>query len=304
MIQLQHFPFNIAQSPSRSTSQKRKMQQRFRRPKAPPRKVCTLRTLTHPSAHIYLELVDLDWHTINPNEVYSRLSSSPSQGLSSEQVKRRLTEYGKNMPSPPPSHFFRKIFGYCFQGFGSTLLVGAILVFVAWKPLGQPPAQANLALAIVLVAVFVIQAAFNAWQDWSSSRVMASITTMLPDSCLILRDGARVTVIASDIVPGDILYIKSGNKLPADVRFVEISSDAKFDRSILTGEHLFITAVFYYSHILQANLYLYQAQSTAPTRIISRQDALACKVPTAYPAAVSVLLFLREIPQSLAGLQR
>jgi sodium/potassium-transporting ATPase subunit alpha len=114
--------------------------------------------------------------------------------------------------------------------------VGSILVFVSWKPLGQPPAQANLALAIVLLAVFFIQAAFNAWQDWSSSRVMASITTMLPDSCLLLRDGAQVTVMASDIVPGDFLYIKAGNKLPADVRFIEISSDAKLDRSILTGE--------------------------------------------------------------------
>jgi len=61
---------------------------------------------------------------------------------------------------------------------------------------------------------------------------------MLPDSCLVLRDGAQITVVASDIVPGDILFIKSGNKLPADVRFVEISSDAKFDRSILTGESL------------------------------------------------------------------
>jgi len=139
------------------------------------------------------------------------------------------------MPSSPPTHLFQQIFGYFFKGFGSILLVGAVLVFVAWKPLGQPPALANLALAIVLLAVFFIQAAFNAWQDWSSSRVMASITTMLPDSCLVLRDGAQVTVMASEIVPGDVLYIKSGNKLPADVRFVEISSDAKFDRSILTG---------------------------------------------------------------------
>lgn len=107
---------------------------------------------------------------------------------------------------------------------------------MSWKPLGEPPAIANLALAIVLLAVFFIQAAFNAWQDWSSSRVMASITTMLPDSCLLLRDGAKITVVASEIVPGDILYVKAGNKLPADVRFVEVSSDAKFDRSILTGE--------------------------------------------------------------------
>jgi sodium/potassium-transporting ATPase subunit alpha len=67
---------------------------------------------------------------------------------------------------------------------------------------------------------------------------MASITTMLPDDCVVLRDGAPVTVVASNIVPGDVLYIKSGNKLPADVRFTEVSSDAKFDRSILTGGEL------------------------------------------------------------------
>ena len=172
---------------------------------------------------------------ITPDEVLKRLSTSTSQGLSKEQVNRRLSQYGKNTPSHPPNHLFQTWFGYFFKGFGSILLVGAILVFVSWKPLGDPPSQANLALAIVLLAVFFIQAAFNAWQDWSSSRVMASITTMLPDNCLLLRDGARVTVIASDIVPGDVLYIKAGNKLPADVRFIEMSSDAKFDRSILTG---------------------------------------------------------------------
>lgn len=117
------------------------------------------------------------------------------------------------------------------------LLIGGILVTITYEPLGEPnPAQANLALAIVLYAVFVIQALFNAWQDWSSSRTMASISGMLPDDCFVLRDGNRIELAAFELVPGDVLYIKSGNKLPADVRFVEISSDAKFDRSILTGE--------------------------------------------------------------------
>jgi sodium/potassium-transporting ATPase subunit alpha len=186
------------------------------------------------------ELASLDWHVIPIAEIYERLSTSVNQGLSGEQAARRLTEYGKNVPSPPPTHYFQTIFGYFFKGFGSVLLVGSILVFVSWKPLGQPPQVANEALAIVLLAVFFIQAAFNAWQDWSSSRVMASIITMLPDNCLLLRDGAQITVVASEIVPGDVLYIKAGNKLPADVRFVEISSDAKFDRSILTGKFVYL----------------------------------------------------------------
>ena len=173
---------------------------------------------------------------MSPNEIFTRLSTSINRGLSSDQASRRLTEYGKNVPSPPLTHYSKTIFGYFFKGFGSILLVGSILVFVSWKPLGEPLVVSNLALAIVLLSVFFIQAAFNAWQGWSSSRVLASITTMLPDSCLLLQDSVQVTVVASEIVPSDILYIKAGNKLPADVRFVEISLDAKFDRSILIGE--------------------------------------------------------------------
>jgi sodium/potassium-transporting ATPase subunit alpha len=180
---------------------------------------------------------DLEWHTLSVNDVQTQLSTSLVQGLAKEQVDMKAKEFGKNIPSKPPSDLFSRVMGYLFGGFGSVLLIGAILVTITYKPLGEPnPSQANLALAIVLYAVFIIQALFNAWQDWSSSRTMASITGMLPDDCLVLRDGNRVELAAVDLVPGDILYIKSGNKLPADVRFVEVSSDAKFDRSILTGE--------------------------------------------------------------------
>ena len=174
-----------------------------------------------------------------------QLGTPLKTGLSSDQVARRHAQYGKNLPSAPPSHITRRLFGYFFKGFGPVLLVAAVLVFVAWKPLGKPPAVANLALAIVLAAIFVIQALFNMWQDWSSARVMGSIQTMLPDACLVLRDGHVTSVPAPLIVPGDVLMVKAGNKLPADVRFIETSSsssggggDTKFDRSILTGEAL------------------------------------------------------------------
>lgn len=53
---------------------------------------------------------------------------------------------------------------YLFGGFGSILFIASILVFIAWKPLGQPPQVANLALAIVLAIVWVIQAAFSFYQ--------------------------------------------------------------------------------------------------------------------------------------------
>lgn len=137
--------------------------------------------------------------------------------------------------TPPRSGLLGKILGYFFGGFGSILVVAGILVFIAWRPLGDPPSPANLALACVLIAVWLIQAAFNFWQDWATSRVMASIGTMLPDQCIVIRNGSHASISALDLVPGDIVVIKQGNKLPSDVRLVEVSSDAMFDRSILTG---------------------------------------------------------------------
>lgn len=182
------------------------------------------------------DLADLEWHTISTTDVVQRLNSSLKDGLSSDQVKDRLQRYGKNAPSPPQTHRFKTIVGYFFKGFGAILLIAAVLVFIAWKPLGDPPAQSNLALAIVLVAVFIIQAGFNMWQDWSSSRVMSSIKNMLPEECQVIRDSAQMTLFASELVPGDVLLVKAGNKLPADIRVAQVSSDVKFDRSILTGK--------------------------------------------------------------------
>jgi sodium/potassium-transporting ATPase subunit alpha len=65
---------------------------------------------------------------------------------------------------------------------------------------------------------------------------MSSIKNLMPDNCPVLRDGTRKEVVATELVPGDLPYIRLGDKLPADVRYVEASPDVKFDRSILTGE--------------------------------------------------------------------
>lgn len=184
-----------------------------------------------------IDFAYIDYHTCSIEDLLTRFSSSRQNGLTNEEAASRLKSTGPNAPSPPPSQWLRKFLNYSFGGFGSILVVAAIFVFVAWKPLGEPnPSIANLALAIVLLIVWVTQASFHFWQDFSSSKVMASIIGMLPDDVVVLRSGTQQTLDGREIVPGDLLRIVQGNKLPADVRFVEVSSDARFDRSILTGE--------------------------------------------------------------------
>ncbi|CAK7227350.1 hypothetical protein SBRCBS47491_006539 [Sporothrix bragantina] len=180
----------------------------------------------------------IDWHKIMPAELEKRLDTKIVAGLPGDTARERLRTHGANAISPLPNPWVGKVLGYFFKGFGSILAVGGILVFLSWKPLGEPnPAVANLALGIVLIAVFLIQAAFNGWQDWSSSRVMQSITAMLPASCHVIRDnGTQTEISASDLVPGDVLLLTAGDRIPADVRYVRVSHDMTVDRAVLTGE--------------------------------------------------------------------
>ncbi|KAK4685419.1 hypothetical protein P7C73_g4728, partial [Tremellales sp. Uapishka_1] len=183
------------------------------------------------------ELASLDWHLISKDEALQRLSVAPTSGLDTEQASRRLAANGPNSPTPPKNRWYLKVLGYIFGGFGSLLVVAAILVLISWKPLGEPdPQLANLALGIVLLIVIALQTAFNAWQDFSTGRVMASISGMLPAEVIALRNGVQVHLPARELVNGDLVYVSLGNKLPADLRFIQVSSDLKLDRAVLTGE--------------------------------------------------------------------
>ncbi|KPV72397.1 uncharacterized protein RHOBADRAFT_18175 [Rhodotorula graminis WP1] len=183
------------------------------------------------------DLASLDWHTLSPDEVAQRLGVAPQAGLDNQVVARRLSSDGRNVITPARANWPRKIFLYFFGGFGSLLFVASVLCFVAWRPLGDPnPAVANLALAVVLLLVVILQAFFNALQDYKTTRTMSSIASVLPTAVLCRRDGATVELAAADLVKGDIVLLKMGVKVPADLRLIDVSPDCRFDRSILTGE--------------------------------------------------------------------
>ncbi|SJX65096.1 K, P-type ATPase (mediates high-affinity potassium or sodium uptake) [Sporisorium reilianum f. sp. reilianum] len=182
------------------------------------------------------ELNDLDWHRISVDDVLVRTATSAQAGLDGAQVERRLKQYGRNVTSKPNKCIIRKIVGYVFGGFGTLLIGCSVLAFIAWKPLGNPnPQTSNLALAVVLLVVVVIQAVFNAWQDFSTSRIMDSIAGMLPDTVTVIRNGSHNNVEAAELVQGDIVVVSLGNKIAADLRLISCS-EVKFDRSVTTGE--------------------------------------------------------------------
>ena len=89
---------------------------------------------------------------------------------------------------------------------------------------------------------------------------MASIKGMLPSDVLVLRDGGQTKISAKELVPGDLVSIGMGEKVPADLKLIEASADLQFDRSILTGE-----ACFSFHHTLppSIDIFNYLPQSEA-----------------------------------------
>ncbi|KAN0071412.1 hypothetical protein V8E54_010843 [Elaphomyces granulatus] len=178
----------------------------------------------------------LDFHLLRPSLLCQQFNADVNTGLSLSAAERRLQRDGKNVISKRRENYFKKLFFYVFGGFCSVLWVGVIIFFLCWKPLSNPPSVTNMALAILVLIVILLQAAFAAFQDWSTKRVMNSILDLLPSEAICLREGALVKVPSTDLVAGDIVHLSIGNKVPADMRILQSSGDVRFDRSILTGE--------------------------------------------------------------------
>ncbi|KAI9095264.1 hypothetical protein DFS34DRAFT_595321 [Phlyctochytrium arcticum] len=170
-------------------------------------------------------------------KVCQQFSVDESTGLDKTVAARRQARDGKNVIAQKRANYIWQLLGYLFGGFNSVLIIGAIVFFLCWRPpLSNPPSVTNLALAILVVMVILLQAFFSAMQDFSTKRVMNSILNLLPSECTVVRDGMKSTISAVDLVAGDIVELGAGQKVPADIRIIATSGDLRFDRAILTGE--------------------------------------------------------------------
>nr|AEH68836.1 putative Na+/K+-ATPase alpha subunit [Pareledone sp. GG-2011] len=183
--------------------------------------------------------LDMDEHKVAIEELYQRLGTDPTSGLSPERAKEILFRDGPNCLTPPKTtpewiKFCKTLFG----GFSMLLWIGAILCFIAYGiqagTYDDPPGD-NLYLGIVLTIVVVVTGIFSYYQEAKSSRIMDSFKNMVPQYAVVLRSGEKLNVHAEDLVVGDVVDVKFGDRVPADIRVISAHS-FKVDNSSLTGE--------------------------------------------------------------------
>ncbi|NP_001080440.1 Na+/K+ -ATPase alpha 3 subunit [Xenopus laevis] len=178
-------------------------------------------------------------HKMSVEEVCRKYNTDCVQGLTLSKAAEILERDGPNALTPPPTtpewiKFCRQLFG----GFSILLWIGAILCFLAYsiqKGVEDDPAGDNLYLGIVLAAVVIITGCFSYYQEAKSSKIMESFKNMVPQQALIIREGEKMQVNAEEVVVGDLVEIKGGDRVPADLRIIS-SHGCKVDNSSLTGE--------------------------------------------------------------------
>lgn len=158
---------------------------------------------------------------------------STAAGLTTQEVKARLERYGANelkvsKDTPEILKFLLQ-----FKNFFAILLIAGGALAMTTEQLD--PGNGNLYIAIALIAVVFLNATFTYFQEFQSERIMDSFKNMLPSMITAIRDGNPKEVPANELVPGDVIVLNEGDRVPADGRLIE-AKELKVDNSSLTGE--------------------------------------------------------------------
>ena len=159
------------------------------------------------------------------DEVFDELKTSIN-GLTSEEAKLRLKKYGYNKLSEKRQiPFIHKFISHLRDLFGILLLVASILSYISGNP-----DLALIILAVVFVNIFV-----SMFQESRAEKAMATLKSWMPEFAKVIRDRELKKISVREIVPGDIIFLDEGDRVPADARLIE-AFDLWANNVPLTGE--------------------------------------------------------------------
>jgi Ca2+-transporting ATPase len=166
------------------------------------------------------------WHSIEVEQVVKELGTDPHQGLSEEEVKKRVEEYGynelKKQEGASPFILF-------INQFKNVLIIILLIAIVLSAVVGEIVDAAIIGVIVVFCAVL------GFIQEYRAEKALEALKKMLSPTITALRGGREEEVPSKELVPGDVLLLEAGDKIPADGRLIENHS-LRCDEAPLTGE--------------------------------------------------------------------
>jgi len=167
-------------------------------------------------------------HALKIDEVVDQLHANVEVGLSTDEVKRRLEEYGRNEFGEQEGVQPLKIFiGQIANALTLVLILAMAASFgiQSWIEGG------------VITAVIILNIVVGFFQEFKAAKTMDSLRSLSSPTAQAVRNGNNETVVTAEIVPGDMVEMKTGDTIPADIRLVE-AVNFETNEALLTGESL------------------------------------------------------------------
>lgn len=169
------------------------------------------------------------WHASSPETVFDHLQSTP-QGLTQSDAQQRLQQVGTNhLPQQPGVSHWQLL----LRQFRSPLIYILGIAALVSAAIG------DLKDAGFIMAVLILNAIIGGYQEWRAEQSSRALQQLLKIRAAVMRDGDVCEIDANEVVPGDMVWLESGNRIPADVRLIH-THNLEVDESLLTGESLTI----------------------------------------------------------------
>ena len=170
------------------------------------------------------------WHSLSVEDA-EKLLCTTEEGLSDAEAQARLEKYGRNsLGEVKPKSVWRMIFEQLSDIMVIILFIAMVFSFVMYAIDGE-----GLAEGIVIFAVITLNAAVGVIQEKKAADALAALKSMTAPVARVLRDGDESLVPASELVPGDVIYLEDGAIVPADVRLIS-DNNLRVQEASLTGE--------------------------------------------------------------------
>ena len=167
------------------------------------------------------------WHLISAEETEKTLNTSIGQGLDDNEVKSRLEKYGPNEMEKEKKNSILSMLAAQFKDFMIIVLIfAAVISFVVTR---------DVAESIIILLIVVLNAIIGVVQENNAEKSLAALQKLSSPSTKVLRNGQNMELPSTELVPGDIVILETGDQIPADLRLVE-SVNLKIQEAALTGE--------------------------------------------------------------------
>jgi len=166
------------------------------------------------------------WHCLAADQAARQLDSNRDSGLSAAEATARLARYGPNSIREQAQRSVWRTLLEQFSDFMILVLIGAAIV---------SGVIGDVADTISIIVIIVLNAVIGFVQEFRAQRAIAALRKMAAVNANVVRDGVEQTVLASELVPGDVVILEAGNIVPADLRLME-TAHCKVNEAALTGE--------------------------------------------------------------------